>query len=56
MTYILDTISTVGEIFGFLWKKKLWWAFPMVIFLLGLGILVAIGQSTPAGPFIYVLF
>ena len=55
MTLLLESVRTVGEIFGFLWQRKLWWAFPLVIVLILFGLLVAVGQATPAGPFIYAL-
>ena len=46
----------VGELFGFLWKQKLWWMIPMLIVLLLFGLLLIFAQSTPLAPFIYTLF
>jgi len=46
----------VGELLGFLWKRKLWWLIPLVIMLVLLGILIIFTQSTPLAPFIYTLF
>ena len=40
----------------FLWKRKLWWLIPMVAVLLAFGIVIVVGGSTGAGPFVYTLF
>ena len=56
MYMFVETFRTVGEIFGFLWSRKLWWAFPVVFVLMLVGLLVVVGQATPIGPFIYTLF
>ncbi len=46
----------VGEIFVFLWKRKLWWLIPMVLVLVILGILLLFAAASGVGPFIYTLF
>ena len=46
----------VRELFGFLWKQKLWWLIPALMVLLALGLLLIFAQSTPLAPFIYTLF
>jgi len=46
----------VGELFGFLWKQKLWWLIPALIVLLAFGLLLIFAQSTPLAPFVYTLF
>ena len=47
----------VGELFGFLWKRKLWWLIPMVAVLLVFGVLLIVASASPAiAPFIYTLF
>ena len=48
--------SIVGELFGFLWKQKLWWLVPTVVVLLAFGLLLIFAQSTPLAPFVYTLF
>jgi hypothetical protein len=53
---IASRFRVVGEIFSFLWKRKLWWLMPMVFILVGLGLLFVFGQATGVGPFIYALF
>jgi hypothetical protein len=44
-----------GEFWYFLRKNKKWWITPIVIILLGFGLLVLLGSSAIA-PFIYTLF
>ena len=53
---ILSRFGVVGEMFSFLWKRKLWWLMPMMIILVALGLLMIFGQATGIGPFIYALF
>lgn len=47
--------SLAGEFLGFLRDNKKWWLAPIVISILGLGVLVMLG-GTAAAPFIYTLF
>jgi len=53
---ILSRFRVVGEVFWFLWKRKLWWLMPMIFILIALGLLMVFGQATGIGPFIYALF
>jgi hypothetical protein len=46
----------LGELMGFLWKKKLWWLIPLVVLLLAIGFLIIFAQSSSIAPFIYSLF
>jgi len=46
----------VGELFRFLWDRKLWWMIPIVAVLLLLGLLIFFTQSSAVAPFIYTLF
>jgi hypothetical protein len=45
----------VGEFVEFLKDNKKWWLAPIIISILGLGLLVLLG-GTAAAPFIYTLF
>ena len=45
----------VQEFWDFLKDNKKWWLAPIVISILGLGLLVLLG-GTAAAPFIYTLF
>ena len=49
-------LGIAGELIVFLWKRKLWWLIPMVAVLLAFGIVIVVGGSTGAGPFVYTLF
>ena len=59
MRIVRETIAKLGiagELIVFLWKRKLWWLIPMVAVLLAFGIVIVVGGSTGAGPFVYTLF
>ena len=47
--------SLVGEFIDFLKHNKKWWLLPILLILLGLGLLVMLSSSAVA-PFIYPLF
>ena len=47
--------SLVGEFIEFLKHNKKWWLLPILIILLGMGLLVLLSSSAVA-PFIYPLF
>jgi len=44
------------DLFQFLWAKKKFWLFPVVIVLLIIGVLMVYIGSTALSPFIYTLF
>ncbi len=46
----------LGQLFQFLWERKLWWLMPMMVVLILLGLLLLFAQSSAVGPFIYSLF
>ena len=50
-----EEASLAGEFLDFLKENKKWWLAPIVISMLGLGMLVMLGGSA-AAPFIYTLF
>jgi len=45
-----------GELFGFLWARKMWWVMPIVFVMVLLGLLIGFGSASGVGPFIYTLF
>jgi hypothetical protein len=47
--------GAVAELLAFAFNNKKWWLAPIIVVLLGLGVLVILG-STAAAPFIYTLF
>jgi len=50
-----DQVGLVAEFVDFLKYNKKWWLTPIVLVLMGVGVLVVMG-STAAAPFIYTLF
>lgn len=49
-------IGIAAEFVHFLWERKLWWMIPMVLVLVGFGMLLILAQGSPIAPFIYTLF
>jgi Family of unknown function (DUF5989) len=50
-----DRVGLASEFVDFLKENKKWWLAPIVIAILGLGLLVMLG-GTAGAPFIYTLF
>jgi len=51
-----NRFSIMSELITFLWVRRLWWMIPMVIVLLGFGLLIIFTQSSALAPFLYPLF
>lgn len=51
-----DRMGIVAELVEFLWERKLWWMIPMVLVLVGFGLLLVFIQGSAIAPFIYTLF
>jgi hypothetical protein len=51
-----SNFSVVGELFSFLWQRKLWWLIPMITVLVVFGLLLIFASASGIGPFIYTLF
>jgi hypothetical protein len=49
-------LGIVGELFEFLWARKLWWLAPMVLVLVLFGAILILTQGSALAPFIYTLF
>ena len=49
-------LGVVGELFAYLWRRKLWWLIPLAMAILLVGILLVVGQTSGLGPLIYPLF
>ncbi len=49
-------LSTLSELFAFLWANKLWWMTPVIVVLLLFAGLMFLAQSSALAPFIYTLF
>jgi len=50
-----ERTGLVAEFVDFLKDNKKWWLAPIIVSILGLGVLVMLG-GTAAAPFIYTLF
>ncbi len=50
-----SVFGIVGELFKFLWKRKLWWLIPFMIVILMFGIFLMFANATGIAPFIYTL-
>lgn len=46
----------VGEIWGFLKKRKRLWMFPLFVLLLLVGLILIVAQGSVLAPFIYTIF
>lgn len=49
-------LGILGELLGFLWKRKLYWLIPMVLTLAIFIVLIIAGSNSAIAPFIYTLF
>lgn len=49
-------LGIMGELFGYLWQRKLWWLIPMVAVLMLFAALLIFAQGSAVAPFIYTLF
>jgi hypothetical protein len=49
-------LSVLGELWSFLRVRKKWWLAPIVILLLGLGLILVVTEGSSLAPFIYSLF
>lgn len=46
----------IVELWAFMKERKKFWLLPIIIILLGLGVLIVLTQSSAIAPFIYTLF
>lgn len=53
---LLHRIGILGELFRFLWKRRLWWIIPMILALVLLTGLLVFAEGSAIAPFIYSLF
>ena len=52
----MGKLSIIKEFWEFLRVRKKWWLTPIVVFLLLLGALIVLSESSAVVPFIYALF
>jgi hypothetical protein len=46
----------LSDLLGFLKERKKFWLLPIIITLLGFGVVIALASGTAIAPFIYTLF
>ena len=46
----------IKEFFRFMWGRKKFWLFPIVLMLLIFGTLLVLSQGSAVAPFIYTIF
>ena len=57
MNRMRAVFATLGQIYPWLHENRLLWMMPLVVFLLVLGVVLAIAAAHPAAsPFVYLLF
>ena len=49
-----DRVALATDLVRLIWQHKLWWAVPLVLALLVLGVLLVL-EATPVGPLLYRL-
>lgn len=52
----MSRLTTVREAFSFLRERKKFWLAPILILLVIFGALIAFGQASGLGPFVYPFF
>ena len=52
----MSLMSNVAMLWDFLRVRKKWWLAPILLFLLLLGLLIALAQTSAVAPFIYTIF
>ena len=51
----VDRLGIGGELLRYLWKQKMWWLIPIVLFLLIVSAFLIFVQGAAVAPFIYTL-
>ena len=49
-------MGIMGELLGFLWKRKLYWLIPMILTLFIFALLIILGNAGGIAPFVYTLW
>lgn len=52
----MGKLSILSEFWQFLRVRKKWWLIPIAVFLVFLGALIVLTESSAVAPFIYALF
>jgi hypothetical protein len=54
MRNFFSRLGILGELLGFMWRRRLFWLIPLVVTLMIIGVLI-LGGSSGLSPFIYSL-
>ena len=49
-------MGVLGELFAFLWKRKLYWLLPMIVTFMFFAVIIILGSSGVGSVFLYPLF
>lgn len=53
---VAEKLRVFTEVWGFMRKRKKYWLGPIFLFLLIVGLLIVVGESSGLGPFVYPFF
>ena len=56
MQDVTTRMGVVGELMGFLWKRKLFWLIPMLLMLVIFASIIVMGNAGPLSIFMYPVF
>jgi hypothetical protein len=49
-------MSLLKELWAFMKVRKKWWLLPIILIMLGVGVLLVFAQGSALAPFIYTIF
>ncbi len=49
-------MSLLKELWAFMKVRKKWWLLPIILIMLGVGMLLVFAQGSALAPFIYTIF
>lgn len=52
----MERLGIIGQLMSFFWKRRKFWLLPVILFLIMLGALIVISESSVVGSLIYTLF
>jgi hypothetical protein len=52
----MSRLSVLKEFWRFVRARKRYWLIPVIVILVGLGVLLVLAETTGLAPFIYTLF
>jgi hypothetical protein len=56
MRDFIARMGILGELFQFLWRRKLYWLIPMVITLILVAVFIILRTNPVTAPFMYTIF